>query len=509
MRTISIILPDYASPACNASASGRALAAPPIEGPAMPLAPGQPRWQIGAGYPAAPGRCAMEDLKTLFAVLGGIITLVVVLVGLGRSYLKNQELVDRAKILDENRDLAARLRDAENAHRQEVAALDARLRECTAQREELDEKIGLIGRAGGAVLARKSALDQELQGLMRSFGASGGSIYVPVTGPRGTVQGLAFLCIEPFNRDNARLKSQIIPLRSLAGRCFMSGKSEAVTDVSKRADQFAEANQIANYQPSSTINVALGKGGETIGVLQLLRREGEPPFRAADVHHVITLAEPLTRQVFEVTSDVDSARLLGLATDDFTVEGTVLFFDLSHSALLFQELASPHALLLLNEFFERMCEIAFRRGATLDTYLGDGALLRFNVPRELPDHELAAANAAVEMLAAFPRLRDEHWLAYSPGLAATHIRIGLATGPLLRANLGHSQVQHLTVLGYPISVAAALCDAAPRNRSVILAADETIRPIRGRVEIADGAPTDIGKALRFTEKAHEISGILH
>jgi len=448
----------------------------------------------------------VDDLKTILGVAGGIIAIVVVLVGIGRSYYKNQELVDRAKILDENRELNAKLRDAARVHDDALRGMTAKLADCEAQRDALQDKIALIGRAGGAALAMKSALDADLQKVMRMSGASGGSIYVPVYGPRGNARGLAFLCIEPFTADNQKLRRQIIPLRSHAGRCFTSGVSEAIPEVAVSKDHFREADQIAKYRPTSTLNIALGRDGETIGVLQLLRRQGEASFVQADVAGVAAMADDIARQVFEITRDVDGAKLLGLAPDEFTVDGTVLIFDLTRSSILFEELASNHALTLLNEFFERMCEIGFKHGATLDTYMGDGALLRFNVPRQLPDHERAAAEAAIEMVEEFGRVR-ERWLAFSPLLADTHLRVGLATGPLLRANLGHSQIQHATILGHPVSVAAALCDAAPRDRSVVLAAEETVQPIRNRVPATATEEPLNAKAGRFTAAAYEIGGV--
>ncbi|HEX5185055.1 MAG TPA: adenylate/guanylate cyclase domain-containing protein [Allosphingosinicella sp.] len=342
---------------------------------------------------------------------------------------------------------------------------------------------------------------------MRSFQASGGSIYVPVRGPRGNVRGLAFLCIEPFTRENQRLKSQIIPLRSHAGRCFTTGEPRAVANVDESGDHYEEADAIANYRPSSTLEVALRQDGDIIGVLQLLREKGEPSFLETHVPKVATLAHDLAKRVFEATRDIDSAKLLGLAVEDFAVEGTVMVFDLSRSARLFEELASSHALLLLNEFFEEMCQLAFAAGGTVDTYMGDGALLRFNVPKALADHELAAIRTAIEMGDAFTRLRTERWLSYGPEFADMHLRVGIATGPLIRANLGHSQVQHLTVLGHPISVAAALCDSASRDRNVILASEETVAAIRGRVICHAPDAADLAKALSFTPAAHEIEGI--
>jgi class 3 adenylate cyclase len=78
---------------------------------------------------------------------------------------------------------------------------------------------------------------------------------------------------------------------------------------------------------------------------------------------------------------------------------------------------------------------------------------------------------------------------------------------LLRANLGHSQVQHLTVLGHPVSVAAALCDAAPRDRSVVLAAEETAGPIRDALTVSATEGPISAKAARFTAGAYEVGGL--
>jgi class 3 adenylate cyclase len=83
----------------------------------------------------------------------------------------------------------------------------------------------------------------------------------------------------------------------------------------------------------------------------------------------------------------------------------------------------------------------------------------------------------------------------------------VSTGPLVRATLGHSQVQHLTVLGFPISVAAALCDSAPRDRSVVWISDETLAGLgRGAAtEPVDAALR--GKSARFTKAAYEVKAL--
>jgi class 3 adenylate cyclase len=430
----------------------------------------------------------MASLESSIGIVTGIIAVLTTVVAVTRHLTKVQDQGERDKVAAENRDLLRK-----------VAELEAR-------RGQLLDQISVAGRAGSAALHQKTELDSALHSLMAATGASGGSIYVPVRSPRGEVHGLAFLCIEPFSNQTQVLRSKIIPLKSLAGRCFVSGESFVVVNAAKSPDHFQLANEIAEYLPSTTLNIALPSGGDVVGVLQLLSREGEDGFREEDVVRVSALIAPIAEGVAAISRSPDYLKTLGLGDDTKAVEGTILYFDLSGSALLFQELSSTFALDLLNEYFERVCEAAFRGGATMDTYMGDGALLRFNVPRPQPEHELAAVKAALEMGRAFQEMK-EYWVAISPQLAAVQHRSGISTGPLLRANLGHSQVQNLTVIGHPVAVAAALCDAADRDRTVTLVSQETYVAVKDQVVAKELERARLGKAERFTDAAWEIIGL--
>lgn len=430
----------------------------------------------------------MASLESSVGIVTGVLAVLTTVVAVTRHWTKVQDQAERDKIAAENRDLVRK-----------VAELESR-------RDQLLEQISVAGRAGSAALHQKSELDSRLQSLMGATGASGGSVYIPVRSPRGEVHGLAFLCIEPFSPQTQVLKSKIIPLKSLAGRCFITGDSFVVVNASQNPDHFQPATEIAKYRPSTTLNIALRGGGEVVGVLQLLSREGEDGFGDDDVGRVSALIAPIAEGVAAIAQSPDYLKTLGLGDDTKPVDGSVVYFDLSGSALLFQELSSSFALQLLNEYFERVCEAAFRAGATLDTYMGDGALIRFNVPRPQPEHELAAVKAALDMNRAFQEMKD-YWVAISPQLVAVQHRAGIATGPLLRANLGHSQVQSLTVIGYPVSVAAALCEAADRDRTVTLVSHETYEAVKDQVIARELDRGRLGKAGRFTDAAWEIVGL--
>ncbi|HKX92672.1 MAG TPA: GAF domain-containing protein [Sphingomicrobium sp.] len=430
----------------------------------------------------------MAGIESWVGIISGVLAILGVVAAVTHRWTKVQEETERGRIVAENRDLARKVQELE------------------ARRDQLLEQISVAGRAGNAALHQKTELDAALRSIMAATDASGGSIYVPVRSQRGEVHGLAFLSLEPFSPQTAALRAKIIPLKSLAGRAFTKGDSFAVSNAAKSAEHFKTAEKLSNYRPSTTLNIALKQGDEVVGVLQLLSKEGEVGFSEADVARVAALSKPIAEGVAAVARSPDSLRALGLGDESKAVEGSVVYFDLSSSSLLFQELSSSFALQLLNEYFEQVCEAAFRAGATLDNYMGDGALLRFNVPRPQPDHELQAVRAAVEMNRAFADIK-EYWTALSPQFAAIQHRAGIATGPLLRASLGHSQLQSLTVIGYPISVAAALCEAAERDRTIIIADRETYEATKDFVVAKPIESSRLGKAARFTDGAWEITAL--
>jgi class 3 adenylate cyclase len=427
----------------------------------------------------------MAEWQKIIALVIGVIGIISTIVAVTRYLTKIQEQAERNKIAKENQDLAAALKDVES------------------RRDQLLDQLALAGRAGNAALSRKAVLDERMQALMRTMGASGASLYVPVRNTRGEVQGLAFLCIEPFSRQTQQLKSRIIPLRSLAGSAFVRAAREVTVNPSQNPEHLESAQRIADYKPSTMLNVTLSWNGESVGLIQLLRKDGEPAFETADIARVAAQWDPIVEQVGEIAKNPEYLAALGLSGKADGAVGTVLYFDLSNSSVLFKELSADLALQTLNEYFEAMCAAAFAQGATIDNYMGDGGLLRFNLPLPRANHEFAAVTAALDMRIAFTRLRNE-WIGLHARLSMLHHRVGVATGSLIQANLGHPQAQRPTLLGYPISVAAALCNVAPREGLPIIIDEETYRAVKGQVAIRPFSLVDHPKASGLVRTAYEI-----
>ena len=63
------------------------------------------------------------------------------------------------------------------------------------------------------------------------------------------------------------------------------------------------------------------------------------------------------------------------------------------------------------------------------------------------------------------------------------------------------------MIGYPIAVAAALCEAAERDRTVVIADFETYQAVKNAVVAIPIAAERLGKAARFTDGAWEITAL--
>jgi len=129
-----------------------------------------------------------------------------------------------------------------------------------------------------------------------------------------------------------------------------------------------------------------------------------------------------------------------------------LFADITRSSALLNKIRTGEVIDLLNEYFDRLGSIALRYGGTIDKFLGDGLMVRFNIPRRIANYEVAAVKAGLAMQAEFEQIRLE-WQRLGRPVEGLGNRIGLASGP--------------------VNVAAHLCEASRQTEAGILVCKTT------------------------------------
>jgi class 3 adenylate cyclase len=384
------------------------------------------------------------------------------------------------------------------------AQLETRLADVQAQNAELKNQMVVARRVGTAALAQKAAIDEALGQVMSAMQAAAASIFVPYVLHGGSgAAGLVFLSILPMGERASVLKRKLIPMQSLAGRCLTSGEPIARPDSAGDPNHYNKVDRVSGFQTEDTLSYPLRYNNRVIGVLQLLNREGGRRFDASDIPNVQLLADPLAVKVHEFLLDPANLDILGIAPDRDEEEATVMVCDLTCSRVLFQELNAGLAIQHLNEYLEKVCAIALRYGATVDKYMGDGVLLRFNVPHPVNDHPVAAMRCAMEMQSQFEKLKGD-WIIMGEPLKNTFNRIAIANGQVVQAAIGHPQYQYLTILGQPVSLAANLCEIASREQSVIVIDERMYGLLGGRVRARKLPANELGKASAFSSAAYEV-----
>ncbi len=365
--------------------------------------------------------------------------------------------------------------------------------------KEAVEVIGKVRISGSAALLLKTEIDNQLELATRALHATASSILVPLPGKNP--QNLVFLAaLGPVAHQ---LRRTTVPLnKGIAAHVFLSARPYLATDARQDKEFFKGVDILSSYTTTDLLCVPIVAAGATIGVLQFLNKEGGS-FTEQDLEIAQRLAEPLSDRVALFLADPQNFELLGFARAELIREGTIVFCDLTASSLLIDAMNFSSAISLINAYLERSCDIVMRYGGTIDKLLGDGGMFRFNVPHEIPDSRMQALRAAITMREAF-EAQKEAWLKAGMPANSLFTRIGIASGPVREAIMGHPQFQSLTVVGEPVILASNLCSGAPRDRNVILTTTETIAGLESQVTVKPVSMTLLRKIKGQQPGAYEL-----
>lgn len=162
---------------------------------------------------------------------------------------------------------------------------------------------------------------------------------------------------------------------------------------------------------------------------------------------------------------------------------TVLFADIMGFTSLAEKMDPGDVVAMLNAYFTQMVDVVFEHQGTLDKFLGDGLMVFFGAPLEVPQAASQAVACALAMHRRLMEMRAQNLIPIQG------MRIGVNTGEAIIGNIGSEKRMDFTIIGDVVNVAARLLEVAKDINARIIISESTFHEIAGKF------PTEPAPAL--------------
>ncbi|MCC3376356.1 CHASE2 domain-containing protein [Cohnella sp. REN36] len=132
---------------------------------------------------------------------------------------------------------------------------------------------------------------------------------------------------------------------------------------------------------------------------------------------------------------------------------TVLFLDIRGFTPLSEKLTPPELVDTLNTMFNMITETTLRHRGTIDKFIGDAAMILFNAPLDVEDHERLAVRTAYEIQQGMVDIRERIRERYG---CEVNVGIGIHTGQAVVGNIGSYLRVDYTAIGDNVNIAARI-----------------------------------------------------
>jgi adenylate cyclase len=157
---------------------------------------------------------------------------------------------------------------------------------------------------------------------------------------------------------------------------------------------------------------------------------------------------------------------------------TTLFADIRGFTHYAQTHSPTRVVELLNLIFKELTEVIFKWRGTFDKYLGDSIMAIYGAPVSYHDDTLRAIRTALDMQAAFNRLREQWEDKEERSLG---LGIGINSGEAVVGNIGTELLMDYTVVGDTVNVAQRLEELAQGGQTLITEA--TVKQVESRAQV--------------------------
>ncbi|MDP2816765.1 MAG: 7TM diverse intracellular signaling domain-containing protein [Polaromonas sp.] len=239
-----------------------------------------------------------------------------------------------------------------------------------------------------------------------------------------------------------------------------------------------QGNSVAKYYLAATAAGLIGTAITSLTVLGILPYTFAT-FRAVDFGMLVdaillslALAERISRvnsleRLRRFFSPAVANQLLSARNEDLyrphQREIVVVFLDLRGYTSFTLKHGPEEVMRMLAEFHAVMGELIASHGATLERFAGDGMMLFFNDPVEIPDPAVKACRMTMEMQSRFEDLQKT-WAARSYSLS---LGVGIAQGVATIGAIGFEGRRDYAAIGNVTNLAARLCSQAQGGQTIV------------------------------------------
>jgi class 3 adenylate cyclase len=303
------------------------------------------------------------------------------------------------------------------------------------------------------------------------------------------------------------------PGRGIAGNIFLTGKAEIVNNVPTDPRYITSHIKI-----SSMLCVPLRIKEKVLGIINLSSREPSE-YRSSDLRLLSVIAS-------QAASAIENAVLHEKRLEEEKLKATlqryiapqvvnaivnskedsaltpkkcnisVLFADIRNFTPICEQLEPEKVVSYLNEYFSYMVEIIFKKGGTLNKFVGDMIVALFGAPAVVYSNEIRAIEAAIEMQNRLKNLPNR-WIS-----ANFKTGIGISSGDVVVGNIGSPQHMDYTAIGDEVNTASRLQALARGGQ--ILVTENIYQAAKDRFGLRYTGTVQV-KGKRKNVKVYEVS----